>query len=177
MHYTELQIIDKMKHCIRSDRSIILNYLTQLPDWRALVFPRHKKFIIALICGETYMDISKKYGYSLEGIENIFRKIQVCLKAELDWEKEQASKAIVKKERTRTDKDNLLRSSFNYLRSLEDINTSNISNPIRKSILNMALNGQPLEKIEKALGVDANSIYHYLFTSESDSIYIDIKGL
>lgn len=178
MHYTELEVLDKMNNCYHSDKTVILNYLTQLPDWRSRVFPRHKKYIISLVIGLSYQEISHKFGYSIEGIENIFRKIQTCLKMELDWDKENTKiKEEVKKERIKTDKDELLIYIFNYLKSISDINVNGILNPIRKNIVKLVLKNKTIEEMENSLGIDANSIYYMLFTNENDSIFIDIKHL
>ena len=176
MHYTELEIIEKMQFCIKSDPDTIRGYISQLPEWRDVVFKRHIKYINSILKHTTYHEISRVQGYSMEGIENIFRKIQTCLKLELDYKYNAKSNETVKKQIVRhDDKDDMLHNIFEYIKSLPSINTKNINNIYRYQLLKLILEGNTVIDIENKMGISADEIYNYLISSETNTIFNDLK--
>lgn len=172
MHYTELEIIDKMKFCRKSNPDLIRNYIKLLPEWRNILFERHIKYVNSILRYSTYKEISNIQGYSIDGIENIFRKIQTCLELELEYK----YKSKINKYKVRNnDKDDMLNSMFKYIKSLPYINKKNIININRYQILKLILENNSICEIENKMGIDSDKIYSYLISSETDTIFNDLK--
>ena len=180
MHYTELEIIDKMQFCKKSDPNVIKGYLLQLPEWRDLVFKRHIKYINSILQpGSSYLMIAHEQGYSMESIENIFRKIQTCLRLEIEYKNNKTVKEynnkVKKLDIRNSSKDEMLNSVFKYINSIPNINSEKIKDPMRLKVLKLIIEENDIIDLEKKLGINASSIYDCLFSSENSSIFIDLK--